>query len=314
MSTPVLGALLLSEVEEASPSRVLKQTVQLAVRLEMSGYERCWLAEHHVRVAHACPELMIAVLASATKTIRIGAAGILLSLYPPLKVADQFRLLATLYPGRVELGLAKGVPPPTRVSLFLSQEQPDLSELYNRKIGQLFQILDDSNPCAALPNTTDCPEVWVLGSSLSGAELAGKLGAAFCHGIFLSTLKDDRAAIDCYVKAFRPSVRLKSPRWSVAVAGACADANERARRVISRNTVTAVYPTVVGTPDACRERIDALRRDLATDEIVFLDLCPGYDDRARSYELLAGIYGLSTNRASESGPSKDCRTMGTPRR
>ncbi|HSN87111.1 MAG TPA: MsnO8 family LLM class oxidoreductase [Thermoanaerobaculia bacterium] len=292
MSQPFrLGALDFCHLHDGTwPVQVLCETLDLAPRVESFGYSRYWLAEHHnPNIAHGSPEVLLPLLAASTSSMRVGTAGILLNYYSPYKVASVFRALSALFPQRIDLGLARGSSgePIRRVMLGDAPQSP-----YAEKVGDLMSFLRGKSEPVAHPAGTPPPEVWVLGSQTTSLEIAAAHGTAFCLALFLhETEVDVRALLDEYKARFQPSPELASPKWAVAVAGACAEREEEAQQH-ARNRLPFVTPTLVGTPEQCRESLEEMRRLYETDEIVFLDLCRAFDDRVRSYGLLAEAAGL----------------------
>jgi luciferase family oxidoreductase group 1 len=293
MSRPFrLGALDFCHLHDGTwPVQVLCETLDLAPRVESFGYSRYWLAEHHnPSIAHGSPEVLLPLLAASTSSMRVGTAGILLNYYSPYKVASVFRALSALFPQRIDLGLARGSSgePIRRVML---GDAPQSA--YEEKVGDLLAFLRGKSEPVAHPAGTLPPEIWILGSKTASLEIAAAHGTAFCLALFLhETEIDIRPFLDEYRARFQPSPELESPRWAVAVAGACAEREEEAQQH-AQNRLQFVTPTLVGTPEQCRERLEEMRRLYETDEIVFLDLCRAFDDRVRSYRLLAEAAGLS---------------------
>ena len=287
-----LGALDFCHLHDGTwPVQVLCETLDLAPRVESFGYSRYWLAEHHnPSIAHGSPEVLLPLVAASTSSMRVGTAGILLNYYSPYKVASVFRALSALFPQRIDLGLARGSSgEPIRRAMLGEAPQG----AYPDKVGDLLGYLRGKSEPVAHPAGTPPPEVWILGSQTTSLEIAAAHGTAFCLALFLhETEVDARALLDDYRARFQPSPELASPKWAVAVAGACAEREEEAQQH-AQNRLPFVTPTLVGTPEQCRERLEEMRRLYETDEIVFLDLCRAFDDRVRSYRLLAKAAGLS---------------------
>lgn len=210
--------------EGQTATEALANTVDLARAAERAGYHRYWLAEHHNMpgIASAATAVVIGHVAGATSTMRIGAGGIMLPNHAPLMVAEQFGTLATLYPGRIDLGLgrAPGTDMATARALrrHMAPEDSfpqDVQEL----IGYLGDIADDA-PVRAIPGSGTHVPVWILGSSLYGAQLAAWLGLPYAFASHFAPALLDQA-LDCYRTAFRPSETLGTPHVMVA-AGVCA--------------------------------------------------------------------------------------------
>lgn len=292
MSEPyLLGALDFCSVHEGmSPVAALKQTLDLAPALEEIGYSRYWLAEHHTFLAaHSAPELLVPLLAGMTTRIHIGTAGILLRLYNPFKVATDFRLLNAIFPGRIDLGLARGKAPAQVEEVLLEGCREALP--YEGKVRDLLGFLRGTSDLAVSPRGSAPPEVWILGSNTTSMRLAAEHGTAFCLALFFPQAVDLQDIFSEYRDRFRPGPELEAPRWSVAFAGVCHEDEDEARR-IADNRLPEVIPSLVGTPGQCCEQVEALRERCGTRELVFLDLCREYEDRVNSYRLLAEALGI----------------------
>jgi luciferase family oxidoreductase group 1 len=262
-------------------------SLELAACAEALGYGRYWLAEHHgPGTAHSSPELLVGLIAQLTGRMRVGTAGVLLSYYSPLKVAKDFRLLQALFPGRIDLGVGAGrVDEETARGLLGGEGRvPDYAE----KVSDLVAYLRDERPPAVTPAGVGVPEVWVLGSgSPGGARTAARLGTAYSLGLFLAGSKDDPAPLDAYRSEFRPSRALPRPRCNLAVAGVCASTEEEARRLAALHRNSFLVPRVVGSPEQCRVHLRELAARYDVDEIIFLALGGGAEQRLLSYQLLA---------------------------
>lgn len=281
-----LGALDLCKLYgDESHQEVIWESIELAPRLEAMGYTRYWLAEHHGSdVAHGSPELLVPVLGGVTRTMRIGTAGILLRLYSPYKIAENFRLLHTLFPDRIDLGIARGFVSTDREKAFLSG--PEIP--FEKKVSQLLGYVRGTQYPVANPANTAAPEIWMLGSKMTSMELAAEWGTAFCYALFLDVAASSSTAevINQYRKQFKPSVNLKQPKWSIAIAGVCAGSVEQAHTLAPTEEI-GVLKNILGTPSMWRDQLVQLRDQTETSEFIIMDLCRGVDKRARSYELLA---------------------------
>ena len=315
----------------ASPTDAIRETLALARRCDELGYTRYWLAEHHSTpaLAGSAPEVLIGQVAAVTSGIRVGSGGVMLQHYSALKVAEAFRVLETLYPGRIDLGIgrAPGSDQLTARALggsgapeFFPQQVQDLLAFVNGE-------LPPEHPFAkvrAMPTGPSAPEVWLLGSSDQSAAMAAHFGTAFSFAHFINA--DGGAEITrTYARAFKPSASLATPQASVAVFVVCADTHAEAERLAkSRDLFVARiytgrggrYPTVAeaetheytawerqivehargrrvaGTPAECRARLEALAADYGVDEIVVVTITETAETRRRSYELLAEAFAL----------------------
>lgn len=283
-----LGALDLCKLYHGQSHRdAIWESIELAPRLEEMGYTRYWLAEHHGSdVAHGSPELLVPILAGVTKKMRIGTAGVLLRLYSPYKVAEGFRLLHTVFPRRIDMGIARGYVAPDIQEVMCGAAG---GQTFEEKVSDLMHFMRGTGPCVANPARTVPPETWMLGSRHSSMKLAAQHGTAFSLALHLD-LGDGppaREIIDEYRSTFRPSAELKSPKWSIALAGICAATVDEARSMLPAGAI-GVKPNVVGTPTMWRQELERLHDETGTTEFAIMDLCGGVDRRSRSYELIAG--------------------------
>ncbi len=237
------------------------ETLALAQATERMGYSRYWVAEHHNTAAFAgsCPEILMARIASVTERIKVGSAGVLLQHYAPLKIAEQFRMLETLFPGRIELGLgrAPGSDPRTAAAL---QPGPRAfgPEVYPQKVDLLARLLDDARGVEdaiaddhpyrgirAQPMGPGRPDLWMLGSSPAGASIAAALGLPFTYAHFISG--DDGEAglagpdiMAAYRSRFTPQHALAKPETAIAVSVICAPTMEEAEYLAQTRHVWVV--------------------------------------------------------------------------
>jgi luciferase family oxidoreductase group 1 len=325
----VLSVLDLATVATGStPASALAETTQLARVAERLGYRRLWVAEHHgmPAVASSAPPVLIAHLASATSVIRIGSGGVMLPNHSPLVVAEQFGTLEALHPGRIDLGIgrAPGTDPTTARAL---RRNGDLgADHFPNDVVELIGYLVDSDGPpghpAAVPGRGYLPEVWLLGSSLFSAELAGLLGLPYSFAYHFSpALVDD--AIARYRMSFRPSTFLDQPHTMVAVSVICAPSEEEAQWLAQSSALSilqlrtgrlglfpspeegASYPYsvrdralveeamashVIGDPSVVRKGLVALQHRTGADEIMLSTRAHSYDARARSLELVAAVW------------------------
>ena len=217
----------------------IRETVELAEAAERLGYHRYWLAEHHSHggLAGPSPEIMVAQVAARTKEMRVGAGGVMLSHYSPLKVAENFRVLETLYPGRLDLGLGRAPGSDQVTSRALSNGGNYLSvEDFPRKVADLLGYLEGEleaghpfRSIRAMPDGPTAPETWLLGSSDQSAILAAHFGCPFSFAHFINR-HHGAQVMNIYRERFRPSSRLSAPRGSVGVFVMCSEDEEEARR------------------------------------------------------------------------------------
>ena len=317
--------------------QALAETVELARACERLGYRRYWLAEHHATEGFAgtAPEVLIAHVAAATSTIRVGSGGVMLSHYSPLKVAEQFRLLETLHPGRIDLGIgrAPGADSRTTMALALGAMRPDIDR-FPQQLADLIGYLSDALPAdhpfaqvRAMPTPGTTPEVWLLGSSGQSAAYAAALGCPFSYAHFIND-RGGAEVMRAYRDRFRPSRWSSVPRGSVGVFVICADSDAEAQRLAASRDLwrlrldrgelwpiptiedSEAYPysdidrrriaahrqrMVIGAPEQAKAKLDALAQAYRVDELVIVTITYDFLARRRSYELLAEAFGLPSS-------------------
>jgi luciferase family oxidoreductase group 1 len=237
----------LSPVPSGSqPSQALHRTIELAQHVERLGYERFWVAEHHSlpSVSSSSPAVMMAAVAAATRTIRVGSGGIMLPNHSPLTVAETFRVLEGLHPGRIDLGIgrAPGTDQLTAYALRRSREALTADD-FPQQYGELVAYVDGFpqghpfTPVTAMPDDVPLPPVWILGSSLYGGRAAAAFGTRFAFAGHFGSV-DPAEAVEGYRSGFQPSERAGSttePRVMLAVAAIVAETEERAEQLALAN-------------------------------------------------------------------------------
>lgn len=321
--------------EGADPADALEHSVALARAAEALGYERYWVAEHHGSdtLAGSSPEVLIAHLAARTSTIRVGSGGVMLSHYSPLKVAENFRVLHALHPGRIDLGIGRAPGSDLRTATALAWGRSVPIELFPHMVEEVVGHLDGTLPAnhrfgdiRATPRTAGSPEVWLLGSSGESGAFAAFFGLPFSFAHFISP-RGGPDVVRAYRGRFRPSARAAAPVANVGVSVICAPTDEEAEELASSVRLQRLlrdkgqgvrgvpsveralaYPytdedrrrmaqggarLVVGGPDRVRDRLEALAADYGVDELVVVTITHDPRARIRSYELLAGAVGLA---------------------
>ena len=221
--------------------QALQETVRLAQACEQWGYKRYWVAEHHNSSGLACtaPEILIGQIAANTKTIHVGSGGVMLTHYSALKVAEQFRMLETFYPGRINLGIgrAPGSDQLTISALAYPKVPVDVQHFPQQVvdlIGYLSGTLSEGHRFSELKAQPGAPpehipEIWLLGSSDYSAQLAAVLGLPFAFADFFGHTADHGPLVaDIYRTQFKPSGYIQEPQLNVALQVVCADTQERA--------------------------------------------------------------------------------------
>ena len=315
------------------PARAIAETLALARRAEALGYSRYWLAEHHAIAALAdpCPEILLARLGAETKKIRIGTGGVLLPYYSSFKVAEVFRMLEALYPGRVDLGIGRAPGGDARTARAVGGGRFPDAENFPQQVWELAAYLDgtlpDDHPDRAVrvqPGGSTAPEMWLLGSSDYSGLLAAQLGVRFAFAHFINAAGGD-VVMRAYRERFQPG-RDAEPHTLLCCLVVCAPTDEEAERrsrVIDLRRLEMAYnhdtpvPTldealarnytereleyirsqqsrlVHGSPARCKERLLALAGEYSADELMVLTITGSYETRLESYELLAEAFALA---------------------
>ncbi len=234
---PPLSILDLAFVPEGStPADALGHTLDLAQHAEKWGYRRFWLAEHHnlVGIASAATAVVIGYVAAGTRTIRVGAGGIMLPNHSPLVIAEQFGTLESLYPGRIDLGLGRAPGTDGRTLLAL-RRSPASAGSFPDDVVELQKFFEEAQPgqrVKAIPGAGLKVPLWILGSSLFGAQLAGMLGLpyAFASHFAPAALIP---ALQAYRNEFKPSKQLEQPYAAAGVNVFAAETDREARRLFT---------------------------------------------------------------------------------
>jgi len=317
-----------------SPAQAIAATLELARHAERLGYHRYWLAEHHAIAALAdpCPEVLLARLGAETQRLRIGTGGVLLPYYSAFKVAEVFRMLESLYPGRMDLGIGRAPGGDARTAHAVGGGQLPTAEDFPQRVWELVGHLDGALPedhphkrVRLQPGGDTAPEVWLLGSSDYSGALAAQLGLRFAFAHFINPKGGD-AVTRAYRERFQPSAREGAPAALVCVFVICAADDAEAERLATSIDLRRLHmalgrdtpvPTlaeaehhaytdeerryvlqqrdraVIGGPDKCRRELAALAERYGADELMALTITGDYASRLRSYELLAAAFGIS---------------------
>ncbi len=320
-------------LSSGTPAQAIQATLELARRAEALGYHRYWLAEHHAIAALAdpCPEVLLARLGAETRRMRIGTGGVLLPYYSAFKVAEVFRMLEALYPGRVDLGLGRAPGGDQRTAHAVAGGQFPSADDFPRRVWELVGHLDGTLPedhphrrVRVQPGGDGAPEVWLLGSSDYSGLLAAQLGLRFAFAHFINAKGGD-AVTRAYRERFQASAREHAPAAIVCVFAICAASDDEAERLAASIDLRRLHmalnldtpvPTleeasrhvytdeerryvlgqreraVIGGPEKCRRDLTALVERYGADELMLLTITGDYATRLRSYELLAYAFGL----------------------
>jgi luciferase family oxidoreductase group 1 len=321
----------------SSEDAAIRDTLSLATHCEDLGYHRFWVSEHHSlpTIVGTAPEILLAAIAARTHRIRLGSAGVMLPHYAALKVAEQFRVLDALAPGRIDLGVGRAPGADMRTALALNPNAHAAAEGFPQQILDLQAWLAGhrhqgihAHPRA--PGAPDCPveripEIWVLGSSDYGAQLAAHLGLPYAFAYFFMDGQGVEQALHLYRSLYRPSERHPRPQATICVWALVADTDEEARHhALSRDRwrvdrlrgrLGPLLPpdevaaagfsgedqvlvenfrrkAFVGSPARVGDQLRQLAAGLGLDELVINTWAWDPTVRRRSYTLLAREFGL----------------------
>lgn len=323
----------------STPYEALQETIELARHCDALGYYRYWVSEHHASdaLAGCSPEVLLGRLGAETQQIRLGSGGIMLPHYSPYKVAENFKLLQTLYPERIDLGVgrAPGTDPFTAAAIrYGSRVGP---EHFPNMIADLQALLNDTDPptpgmeaARAFPTTAIPSQMWMLGSSDDSAVLAALAGLPYNFAYFINpNITPD--IFDIYRERFKPGPNLQQPHTCLSLFAVCAETEEEAQRLASSRDLWYIrllrgnpgpFPTpeeardypyaqsereliaanrdkrAVGTPKQVREKLEALAQEFGANEIMLVSIVHDHEARLRSYELLAREFDSQLSRAA----------------
>ena len=321
-----LSILDLAPVSQGStPAIALQNARALAQHAERLGYQRYWVAEHHnmTGIASAATSVVIGFIAAHTKTIRVGAGGIMLPNHSPLVIAEQFGTLESLYPNRIDLGLGRA-PGTDRQTMMALRVDPRASDHFPQDVVELQALLgpfQEGQTIQAVPGTNTNVPLWILGSSLFGAQLAGLLGLPFA---FASHFAPDHLmqALEIYRSTFKPSQQLQKPHAMVGVNVIAADTTEEATQLftslqmrfadMARGSRGLMQPPIadiedywsgpekiqaqrmlacsfVGSQKSLRLQLNDFIAKTGAEELLVATAVYDHQARMKSYELLAGV-------------------------
>ena len=315
-----------------SQDAAIRETLALALRCDALGYHRYWVSEHHNSdsIVGTAPEVLMAAIAATTERIRVGSAGVMLPHYSALKVAEQFRVLEAIAPGRIDLGVGRA-PGSDRLTAMALNPYANAADEFPQQVLDLRAWiagtpLQEGHPFAAIkahPMGPTTPELWILGSSDYGAQLAAHFGLPYAFAYFFTEGQGVEEALALYRRNYRPSARHPEPEATICVWALAADSEAEARRLLMTREfwrigfqhglrqplvtpeAAAAWPysdaeratiaslrrkALVGTADQVAARLNELAQRLALDELVIVTWTHEPLPRLRSYELLAAAF------------------------
>ncbi|WP_404404446.1 LLM class flavin-dependent oxidoreductase [Jeotgalibacillus malaysiensis] len=315
--------------EGGTAEQGLQQTVELAQLADRLGFERFWVSEHHdtPTLAGSSPEILIAHLAAKTERIKVGSGGVMLPHYSSYKVAENFKVLEGLTPGRIDVGIGRAPGGMPRASYALSDGKPRDVNRYPEQVVELLQYLHDDVPedhpygnIKATPITQSVPDLWMLGSSPSSAALAADLGVPYTFALFING-QGGPAYTQQYLRRFKPSKYYSEPKHSVSVFTICGETMEDAERIASSLDLSMVMleqgmpskgtPSpekamaydyshferlrvlenrkrmVIGDIDHVEKELNRLAEEYETDEIMLTTIAYDFEDKLNSFKRIA---------------------------
>ncbi len=320
-------------VAGSSAGDALRSTIDLAQHVERLGFTRYWLAEHHNAggLASSSPEILIGLVAQATRDIRVGSGGIMLPNHSALKVAEWFRLLESLFPGRIDLGLGRAPGTDPRTARILRRDAPPAADDFTTQFDELSAFLtDDPGPSLgarvrAIPIGVPPPAIWVLGSSDFGGTFAARLGLGFAFARHINPA-DAIGALRAYRATFRPSPSHATPEAILALSVICARTDKEAEELAAsvdlsttrfmrgirdlplpsveearayrydeqEETLRRLHRNrhVVGSPARVRDEVRSLVQASGADEVMIMTHAHSHEARRRSYTLVAEALGV----------------------
>jgi luciferase family oxidoreductase group 1 len=323
-----------------APGTSIRESLALARHCEALGYARYWCAEHHNSASQAgtAPEILISAIAATTTRIRVGSAGVMLPHYSSLKVAEQFRVLEAIAPGRIDLGLGRAPGSDGRTAFALNPLAETAADHFPAQVRDLLawlkgEKLVEGHPfrdIIAQPQGSTVPEVWMLGSSDYGPQVAAWFGLPFCFAHFITDGSGVEPAMALYRETYRPSERHPRPHAALCVWALAAETEAEAARLFSsremwrlgrdRGVYTALPSpeeaaaqrysatelqrierlrarALYGTPAVVGQKLRALAEQYDVDEIAILTTLYDPEARRHSYTLLAREFGLAKEKA-----------------
>ena len=319
---------LVPVVQGSTPRQALECSLDLARHAERLGYTRYWVAEHHnmAGIASAATSVVIGYLAGGTKTIRVGAGGIMLPNHSPLQIAEQFGTLESLYPGRIDLGLGRA-PGTDQLTVRAMRRDPRASDEFPNDVQELralFEPVREGQRIQAVPGAGLRVPLWILGSSMFGAQLAALLGLPYAFAShFAPASLDDALAL--YRRNFEPSRQLERPHAMAGVNVIAAEPGDEARRLFTTlqqaftdlhrgarglqkppiddidaywtpaekvSAASMLTHSIVGSRQTVRAGLERFVARTRADELMVVSTVFDHGARKRSYEILAELWGL----------------------
>ncbi len=326
--------------KNATAEQALQATAELAMLADQLGYTRFWVSEHHnmSTIAGSAPEVLLAYLAAKTKQIRLGSGGVMLPHYSALKVAENFRLLEALAPGRIDLGMGRAPGGDRLTASFLNPHNQFREADFIEQLHDVQNYLNDSHKTEsdkkkvmAIPLASGVPEQWLLSSSGQSGLFAAHFGMGFAFAHFINPTGGP-TAVQHYKNQFKPSDNLHHPAALAAFFMFCSESEEKnfqVRAVLDyrflqletrgsfapvnyQDIKNTVYSSgeqqrieynrqrfLIGTPEEIKPALEKMAKDYQVEELMAANAAFEFEDRLRSYELLANMFKLKKREVAE---------------
>ncbi|QNK62704.1 LLM class flavin-dependent oxidoreductase [Pedobacter sp. PAMC26386] len=314
-----------------SAKQAIQETVELVKLADKLGYTRFWVSEHHntSALAGSTPEVLIAHLAGETKNIRLGSGGVMLPNHSALRVAENFRMLEILFPGRIDLGLGRAPGTDRITASMLNPSNQWKEQDFLEKLDELRNYLHDTAEqgtiqakIIAIPQASTVPPMWLLSSSGQSGLFAAHFGMGMSFAHFINPIGGPES-VQTYRDRFQPSIDLPAPEVNVSIGIFCSEDEElifRQQAVMDYRylqlekggrLIPVGYDDIkqvsynaaeqeriehnrqrmlIGTPKVLKEKIDTLLASYQVNELMAVTITEGFEERIRSYELLAAMY------------------------
>ncbi|REA63535.1 hypothetical protein DSL64_03570 [Dyadobacter luteus] len=280
--------------------RILSDLVEYAQYADELGFSRIWLAEHyysHKTHAWTSPEPLVGVLAAATERIRIGTAGILLSIHQPFHIAAKFKLLNNLFSDRIDLGLANGLVGEKIREYALDDPSCDIKGAFDKALDKLLfflreedEIFNSGEGIVLPPYKASIPELWSMGTSLNGLGRTLTREMNFSRSLFHkgADKSPNKEQLQEYNAAYRSAFGY-APKVNLAISGICNDGQNRENQY--ELAQEGSENCIIGCPSLFYDKIAAYQEDFGVDEFIFMDLSTSHNDRLKSLERIQTLFG-----------------------
>ncbi|HMQ50132.1 MAG TPA: LLM class flavin-dependent oxidoreductase [Saprospiraceae bacterium] len=294
-----IGLLDIGVKNKTNDHEYLNEVLKIVKKAEDLGFTRYWLGEHYSpSLAWWNPELLIGILAGITDEIKIGIAGTLINMHAPTRVAQNFKLLNYFFNGRIDMGIAKGIPKNSTLLEVLSDHPITIDNFINKATSLIDFLRESTNAAISKhniiipPRGVPPPEIWILGSSTNSLPLVLELNVHFCLSLFHNL---DHQYLPEKMQQFKEQYfeRYNAfPKVSISVLGFCAETNTKAQHLKESYGIKGFYPNIIGTPQECEEQLINLQHKFQVDEIIYLDICP-FEERMFTLMALHEFFSLS---------------------